>query len=107
MGFVRLDWGEGYYSDTGGDDAPLLFLHGTGCDSRDWDGGVAELPEGVRAVLMDFRGHGRSDVPGGPFTLAGLADDVLARVDRLELGGGVLVGHSLGGMVALDAASRS
>lgn len=108
MGAGRLHrcWGDAFYADSGGDGSPLLFLHGTGCDSRDWDRVVARLP-GVRAVRMDFRGHGRSDVPPGPFTLDDLAEDSLALIDRLDQTDVLLVGHSLGGMVAMAAASRS
>jgi 3-oxoadipate enol-lactonase len=103
---LRLNWGNAFYADSGGDGSPLLFLHGTGCDSRDWDRVVAKLP-GARAVRMDFRGHGRSDVSSARFTLDDLAEDSLALIDRLDLTDVLLVGHSLGGMVAMAAASRS
>ena len=34
---LRLNWGNAFYVDSAGDGPPLLFLHGTGCDTRDWD----------------------------------------------------------------------
>ena len=95
------------YTDTGGSGSSLVFLHGTGCDIQDWDGVFAHLPEGIRKIALDFRGHGRSDVPQGTFTLENLAEDALVLIDHLSLKSSVLVGHSLGGMVALEAAQRS
>ncbi len=100
-------WGTMAYADAGGSGRPLLFLHGSGCDSEDWSAVIAELPPGARWLTMDFRGHGASDAPGLDLTLDGLADDVLALVGHLDLHDVVLVGHSLGGCVAMLAAQRS
>ena len=107
MTFLTLPWGRLAYSDTGGAGVPLLFLHGTGCDSADWAGVFAALPKARRVIAMDFRAHGESDRPTGAFTLADLASDVLALLDHLALRRVVLVGHSLGGMVAMPVASRT
>jgi pimeloyl-ACP methyl ester carboxylesterase len=85
----------------------LLLLHGTGCDSADWDATVAALPSGTRALGFDFRGHGDSDVPSGLFTIEDLASDILAAADALRLSRFVVAGHSLGGMVGLEMAARS
>jgi pimeloyl-ACP methyl ester carboxylesterase len=57
-------------------------------------------------VAVDLRGHGRSDKPEQDYTVAGLAEDVVWIARQLELAQIVLVGHSLGGIVALDAAAR-
>lgn len=86
---------------------PLLFLHGSGCDSDDWTPVLRALPPTLRTICMDFRGHGRSDTPPAPFTLHDLADDVLALIQHLRRPAAILVGHSLGGMVAMDLAARS
>jgi len=93
-----------FYEDRGGRGIPIIFLHGTGCDSEDWAGVLAELPAGLRPIVTDFRGHGGSDTPKAVFSLGDLAADVLALVDHLRLSHVVLAGHSLGGMVALEAA---
>ena len=86
---------------------PLLFLHGTGCDSSDWSDTFASLPGETHIVALDFPGHGQSDVPTGSLALDDLAQDALALIDHLSLLSVILVGHSLGGMVAISAASQS
>ncbi len=99
-------WGEMFFYDSEGSGVPLLFLHGTGCDSADWDLVISELPMEQRYITLDFRGHGRSPAPIEPFTIDCLADDVLNLIYALEVQEIVLVGHSLGGMVATEAARR-
>jgi len=104
---LDLPWGRLTGLDAEGAGTPVLFLHGTGCDAADWAGVVRRLPSGLRAVCVDFRGHGGSDAPAEPFTLADLASDVLALLAHLHIEAALLVGHSLGGMVAMAAAARS
>jgi pimeloyl-ACP methyl ester carboxylesterase len=104
---LTTPWGKMVYSDIHGHGLPLIFLHGTGCDASDWDNVIAALPPNLRLITLDFRGHGQSDVPSEIFSLADLADDVLHLIADLGLKNVRLIGHSLGGMVAMDAARRS
>lgn len=77
----------------------IVFVHGyTGCKD-DWADHLAWLSETWRVVAYDHRGHGssgRSDA----YSLEILVEDLAALVDRLDLDRFVLVGHSMGGMVA-------
>ena len=107
MATIATCWGEMAYRDSGGSGYPFLFLHGTGCDASDWTSVIEKLPYTQRCIALDFRGHGRSAVPTEPFVLGSLAADVLHLADYLEVENFVIVGHSLGGMVAMEIASRS
>ena len=106
MTTIPTYWGEMAYRDSGGTGHPRLFLHGTGCDASDWTSVIEKLPP-QRCITLDFRGHGRSTVPTQAFTLAHLAEDVLYLINHLDLQEVVIVGHSLGGMVAMEVARRS
>ena len=91
-------------SDRGGDGASLLFVHGSGGSHGVWKSQF-RLGTDRPVVALDLSGHGESDDVGaepGYETLSAYVDDVLA-VAR-ETGARVLVGHSLGGAVALTAA---
>lgn len=83
--------------------ATLVYLHSLGSDLRIWDGVVARLPRHEH-LRFDQRGHGRSDVPPGPYVISDLAEDVLRLVATAGLDRVVLVGVSVGGMVAMRAA---
>ncbi|MCC7146693.1 MAG: alpha/beta fold hydrolase [Phycisphaeraceae bacterium] len=107
MPSLALNWGTLAVEDSQGRGMPLVFLHGSGCDLADWDPVIAALPASQRTIRMDFRGHGQSSVPKAVFTITDLADDVLALADHLRIPRFVLVGHSLGGMVAMELARRS
>ena len=107
MTTIAMNWGEMTYRDSGGSGQPLLFLHGTGCDASDWTRVIEKLPCERRYIALNFRGHGRSTVPTHPFTLGYLAEDVLYLADHLCVENLVIVGHSLGGMVAMEVAQRS
>ncbi len=100
-------WGEMTYFDSGNSGQPLLFLHGTGCDALDWRAVIERVPGEQRCIAPDFRGHGQSPVPTQAFSLSDLADDVLYLIDGLRLQELVIIGHSLGGMVAMEVARRS
>ena len=107
MTTIATCWGKMACYDSGGLGQPLVFLHGTGCDTSDWTQVIERLPCEQRCIALDFRGHGRSTVPTKPFTLDCLADDVLYLADHLRIQNLVIVGHSLGGMVAMEVARRS
>jgi non-heme chloroperoxidase len=85
----HLDWGAG---------APVVFLHAWALNTETWGYQMNELAEqGLRCVGYDRRGHGRSSAPGRGYDFDTLADDLAAVLDRLELHGVTLVGHSMGG----------
>jgi non-heme chloroperoxidase len=76
---------------------PLVFLAGWTLAADMWEYQVPFLLEaGYRCVLLDRRGHGRSDRPSGGYDLDTLADDVAALVEHLDLRDVTLVGHSMG-----------
>lgn len=107
MAVVPMDWGEMAYFDSDNSGQPLLFLHGTGCDASDWRVVIKELSQNVRCIALNFRGHGQSTVPIQAFSLSDLTDDVLHLIGDLRLQEVVIVGHSLGGMVAMEVARCS
>ena len=95
------------YFDSDNSGQPLIFLHGTGCDASDWTPVTKRLPRNQRCITLDFRGHGQSTVPTQSFTLGSLAEDVQHLANHLNLHELVIIGHSLGGMVAMEVARHS
>ena len=88
------------YDDAGPRDGPpLVLLHGLGEGAVSWAPVVPRLAEGHRVLALDLRGHGASDWPGA-YRLEQMRDDVVGVLDALGLGEVVLVGHSMGGVVA-------
>jgi pimeloyl-ACP methyl ester carboxylesterase len=81
-----------------------VLLPGTGATAEDWDVVAARLSERRTVFAVDLRGHGRSDWPG-TYSIRLLADDVRGFLDRIEIAPVDLVGHSLGGLVALEVAA--
>jgi 3-oxoadipate enol-lactonase len=91
-----------YYEFTGPSDAPVLMCTGSlGSTLRIWDPQVEGLAERFRLLRYDHRGHGGSPVPDGPYTMADLAGDALALLDRLGIERVAFCGLSLGGMVGI------
>ena len=85
---------------TGPDAASAVLLGGSlGTTGAMWEPQRPALATRHRVVSFDHRGHGRSPVPPGPYTIAELGGDVLALMDRLELERVAYVGLSIGGMV--------
>ena len=91
------------YSDSGGDDRPFVLVHGFTGTRHDFEDHYTRLCELGRTVLYDHRGHGESTNTGDPSTYSfrQLTDDLGSFLDALEIGSCDLLGHSMGGMVAL------
>jgi len=84
----------------------LVLLHGFPLSSEIWGPVLPALAEVARAIAPDLPGFGRSAAPGRAITIDGLADEVVALADALEVGRFVVAGHSMGGYVALSIAER-
>ena len=94
------DWGE----PTG---RPILLLHAWGLSGEMWNQQLPDLTEaGLRCVVYDRRGHGRSDRPGRGYDLDTLADDLSSIVERLGLEDAIVVGHSMGASEVVRYISR-
>lgn len=90
--------------DPGRGPLPLVCVHGAGMSSVVWMDLVRRLPPARRVVAPDLPGHGQSESWADPPTIAGYSDAVAAVSAQLGIERAVLVGHSLGGAVALAAA---
>jgi pimeloyl-ACP methyl ester carboxylesterase len=85
----------------------VVFIHPWGGDLRYFAPQVARFRETHRVVAVDLRGHGSSDAPHGPYTVKGFVDDVAWLCAELGVERPVLVGNSLGGVIALELGARN
>lgn len=92
------------YYEVRGQGQPLLFIHGLGSSTRDWEYQLPYFVERYQVITCDLRGHGKSSKPPGRYTIPGFADDVGQLLKALNVGPTHLVGLSLGGAVALQTA---
>lgn len=117
-GWYESDGARLGYRDTGAG-PPVIFLHPTPLDGEYWRPLIEDLA-GMRSIVPDFRGHGRSELgqnlPVGAFaraphapvlTIGQLADDILALLDHLDLPEAVFAGCSIGGYVLLELWRRA
>jgi 3-oxoadipate enol-lactonase len=84
----------------------LVLIQGMGLDRRGWEPVLRRLRRHFRLVLVDNRGSGQSDRPGGSFGVADIAGDVVAVLDAAGVRRAHVLGASLGGMVAQEVAIR-
>jgi len=83
----------------------LVFANSLGTDLRVWHGVAARLGQTYRIVCYDKRGHGLSSCPPAPYRLDDHVADLAALLDRLEISRAVVVGLSVGGMIAQGLAA--
>ena len=90
-----------------GTGAPVLVLvHGWSCDSNYWNAQVQELKTRYTVVTVDLAGHGASGRNRTDWTMERFGDDVVAAVQALHDPKVILIGHSMGGPVVLQAARK-
>lgn len=92
-----------------GDAPPLVLLHGIGADRREWILTMPLLSRKRRCLAFDLPGHGLSDAPpaaGCEMRIRVFADAVLGGIEAAGVSRVDLLGHSLGGAVALDLVKR-
>ncbi|MFJ6760854.1 alpha/beta fold hydrolase [Streptomyces sp. NPDC091273] len=89
--------------DHGGDGPQLVLLHGYGRSLADWDASAALLTAGHRVLAVDLPGHGRSPSLS-PWTIPAVVRHIADTLDAHGVPEAVVVGHSLGGVVAVEYA---
>lgn len=102
LGDVKL-----HYRIDGPDDGiPVVFANSLGTDLRLWDPLLPLLPAGLRILRYDKRGHGLSDCPPAPYKMGALVGDLEKLMDINGFKNALVVGLSIGGMIAQGLAVK-
>lgn len=104
MSEVTIGKDEIFYLQKGGGKPSLLFLHGAGGTHRHWGKQIRSIGDAT-LVALDLPGHGRSKGEGRQ-SVGGYADLVAEFIAALDVESPIVVGHSMGGAIALDLALR-
>jgi pimeloyl-ACP methyl ester carboxylesterase len=88
----------------GSGEPAIVFIHGWSCDSNYWRAQIPEFKKKYTVVTVDLAGHGGTDGNRGEWTMARFGQDVAAAVAAVPNEKLILVGHSMGGPVAIEAA---
>jgi 3-oxoadipate enol-lactonase len=80
---------------------PVIFLHGFPFSHKMWEPQMSMLPQNIRTISYDVRGHGFSDVGDGQYTIEMFVDDLIALLDYLVIERAIVCGLSMGGYIAL------
>lgn len=94
-----------FVDDGGAGSVPVVFLHSLAGNSKQWAAQLDHVRQMRRAIALDLRGHGQSAAPAdGDYAIEALARDVQMVLDELDIPRCIVVGHSMGGSVALSHA---
>ena len=97
-----------HWREDGSPEGPaVVFANSLGTDLRLWDAVVERLPQHLRLIRYDMRGHGLSSCPPGPYSIDDLAGDALALLDHAGVETCAFVGLSIGGMIGQALAVRA
>lgn len=95
-----------YHLSGSADAPPLVLINSLGTDLRIWQGVANELARAFRVIRYDKRGHGLSETPPGPWSIADFADDLTGLLRHLHVDRVSVCGLSVGGMIAQELALR-
>jgi len=88
-----------YYEESGSGE-PLILIFGLSADLQVWRSQVPDLFRRFRVICYDNRGAGRTSAPDQPYSIAGMADDLAALLDHLQIDSAHVLGWSMGGLIA-------
>lgn len=94
------------YYEQHGTGEPLVLIAGLASDSQSWAPILPALAERFHVLIFDNRGAGRTEPMDTPLDIPRMACDVIALLDALAIPQAHLLGHSMGGMIALECAAR-
>lgn len=103
MPILHLDDIDLYYEIVG-EGEPLLFIHGLGSSTRDWEEQLSFFSKHYKVIVFDVRGHGRSSKPSGPYSISRFATDTKNLLAGLGIASVHVIGISMGGMIAFQLA---
>lgn len=92
------------YEVQGSGEPTLVFIHGWSSDGRYWRGQLPHFSQNHRVITLDLAGHGHSGLGRDAYTMPAFGEDVKAVMDDLEVERAILIGHSMGGPVSVEAA---
>lgn len=112
MQFARINDITIHFRDEGPEDGvPVVFSNSLGTDFRIWDAMISAMknraPNKFRFIRYDKRGHGVSDAPPAPYLMDDHVDDLVALLDHLDVESAVVIGLSVGGLIAQGLADKS
>jgi len=87
-------------------DHALVFVHGWSCDSKYWDAQVDEFKDEYKIVTIDLAGHGQSGVNREKWDMQHYGADIATVINQLCYHEIILIGHSMGGAVCIEAARQ-
>ena len=107
MNFVTLNGITLHFQQEGNRNGlPLVFINSLGTDFRIWDDVIIAFSDDYNIVRYDKRGHGLSDAPTPPYSIRDNSKDLAELLNTLQLNQVVLIGISVGGMIAMDYAAQ-
>jgi len=95
-----------HYHRTGGEKPVLILVHGFTDSGLCWGRAALELENEYDIIMLDARGHGLSDKPKHGYSRDDHAADVAGVIDSLDLDSVIVLGHSMGAMIALTLAAN-
>lgn len=102
MPFANVKDAKLYYEFAGDVHLPVLvFSNGLGTNLHMWDGQLLSFAKHFRVLRCDTRGHGKSDVTSGPYTIEQLSKDIVGLLDSLHLDRVYFCGLSMGGLIGM------
>ena len=86
--------------------APVVFINSLATTMHLWDPILPHMPDGLRIIRADMRGHGGTEAPEAPYSMGQLVRDTEALLDHLKVKEALVVGLSIGGMIAQGLAVK-